>query len=75
MGAADAAVAAMPALALVCFDDVRRFVVFLIQFQNVAGAILHAAATLDAFLGIKNRRQVLIRGTFLEGLTLAIRVV
>lgn len=53
MGAADAAVAAMPALTLVCFDDVRRFVVFLIQFQNVAGAILHAAATLDAFLESK----------------------
>ena len=56
--AADAAVAAMPALTLVCFDDVRRLVVFLVQFQNVAGAILHAAATLDAFLGIKNRRHV-----------------
>ena len=57
LGAAYAAVAAVPAFVFVFFDDVGSFVVFLVEGQDIGGAVSDAHAAADAFLFMEYGRH------------------
>ena len=57
LAAADAAVSAVPAFVFVFLYYMGRLVVFLVEGQNVGGAVPYAHAAADAFIFVENRRH------------------